>query len=103
MKYVKTLPYFTIEPNFIVAFYGINFTVFSLFANVLGTSTAFVRMPLLSQRAAHSVVTDALPVNCKQLTSFVSASVLSTLPPASSAEVPLAYTAGALLTRIHTV
>ena len=26
----------------------------------------------------------------------------STIPPASSVEVPLAYTAGALLTRIHT-
>ena len=102
MKYVKMLLYFKIEPNYIVAFYGINVTIFSVFVNVLGTSTAFVRMPLLSQRAAHSVVTHALPVNYKQVSSFVSTSVLSTMPPASSAEFPLVYTAVALLTMIHT-
>ena len=102
MKYVKMLLYFKIEPNYIVAFYGISVTIFSVFVNVLGTSTAFVRMPLLSQRAAHSVVTHALPVNYKQVSSFVSTSVLSTMPPASSAEFPLVYTAVALLTMIHT-
>ena len=32
----------------------------------------------------------------------IAASVHSTMPPASSAEVPLAYTADALPTRIHT-
>ena len=37
----------------------------------------------------------------KQVSSFVSISVPSTMPPASSAEVPLAYTAGTLLTGIH--
>ena len=42
----------------------------------------------------------ALPVNYKQVSSFASASVLSTMPPASSAEVPLAYMTGAFLTRI---
>ena len=57
-KYVKTLLYFTIEPNFIVAFYSINFTVYSVFVSVLGTSTVSVRMPLFNQRAVHSVVSN---------------------------------------------
>ena len=54
-----------------------------------------MRMPLLTQRAAHSVVTS------KQVSSFLSASTCLG-PYAPSAEVPLAYTVGTLLKRIHT-
>ena len=76
-----------------------NFTVFSVSANILGTSTVSVCIPLLSQRAAHSVVWHASPVS-----KYPALSARACLRPCLLLLMRgfLYLQAGALLTRIHT-
>ena len=76
------------------SFNGIDFTVISVSVNALVTYSPVSVPP--TQPAISAQHTSKL------ISSFVNMSMPLTMPPASSAEVPLASMAGVLLTRIHT-